>query len=210
MRGDQGEDQTGPNGAVIAGAANVPDLASVGGGRNRKPSHEDMVPGKDGDRLADVLGGPGETLLLEESADTPTVEVTGDDHRPGRALRIRQNGGRLLLTRVLRGLELRLQVHSVDPDAGASHIHNRRGRVAPLPPDGRFVWKNELPALFDGPPAENGRPEITVPAGMDRPRVVDVVEVQRPGDSLGTTLVHLLKRDDVGVLEGIASEHLYG
>jgi len=45
---------------------------------------------------------------------------------------------------------------------------------------------------------------------VDRAGVVDVVEVERPGDTVHAAVVHLFQGDDVGAAETVAPQHLDG
>ena len=70
--------------------------------------------------------------------------------------------------------------------------------------------QQQLPALLDRPAGENRRAEVLVIGRVDRARVVDVVEPERPGDPVHSGVVHLFQREDIRTAQAVAPQDLDG
>ena len=72
------------------------------------------------------------------------------------------------------------------------------------------MGQQHLPAARDRPAGEHGGAEVLVVGRVDRAGVVDVVEVERPGDAVHAAVVHLFQGDDIGAAKTVAPQHLDG
>ena len=67
--------QRSPDRLVIAGSVDIGQLTGLSRIGPAEPAGKDVIPGKDRYGVADIPGGPEETLLLEIVPDSLAVEV---------------------------------------------------------------------------------------------------------------------------------------
>jgi len=61
--------------------------------------------------------------------------------------------------------------------------------------------QDELTVIDEGPGTENGLSEVMLMADMDGRRVIDVIQVQRPGHAINPLFIHLLQEENIQVLQ---------
>jgi hypothetical protein len=133
--------------------------------------------------------------------DGAAVEVARDHYGQRRTAGVLQDGAQLVAAAGRREVADRLQVDAVRAERLVAHRHGGGDGDAQQPARAAAVGQHELPVVRDGPRGEERVAEVLLPLGVQRRRVVDVVERERACHALGARRVHLLQRDHVGVVQ---------